>query len=107
MPTQEPTPPDFLQDLYNVGLSAEDLSPLFRSAYDYLQMWGKSVARSQDSAAARLTAGPGETGYPLSHIGAHNPKPLDSLGYNYACADWGAKEDLNGQAGRPVGETPG
>ena len=30
--------PDFLQDLKNVGLSAEDLAPLFRSAYDYVQM---------------------------------------------------------------------
>ena len=31
--------PDFLQDLRNVGLTAEDLAPLFRSAYDYVQMW--------------------------------------------------------------------
>ncbi len=31
--------PDFLQDLRNVGLTAEDLAPLFRSAYDYMQMW--------------------------------------------------------------------
>ena len=30
--------PDFLQDLRNVGLTAEDLAPLFRSAYDYTQM---------------------------------------------------------------------
>jgi hypothetical protein len=53
LPAQEPTPLDFLQDLYNVVIRAEDLAPLFRSAYDYLQMWGKSVARAQDSAAAR------------------------------------------------------
>jgi microsomal dipeptidase-like Zn-dependent dipeptidase len=33
--------PDFLQDLRNVGLTAEDLAPLFRSAYDYVQMWEK------------------------------------------------------------------
>jgi microsomal dipeptidase-like Zn-dependent dipeptidase len=31
--------PDFLQDLRNIGLTAEDLAPLFRSAYDYVQMW--------------------------------------------------------------------
>ncbi len=39
--------PDFLQDLCNSGLTAEDLAPLFRSAYDYIQMWkaceGKAV----------------------------------------------------------------
>jgi microsomal dipeptidase-like Zn-dependent dipeptidase len=33
--------PDFLQDVRNIGLSAEDLAPLFRSAYDYVEMWGK------------------------------------------------------------------
>ena len=33
--------PDLLQDLRNVGLTAEDLKPLFRSAYDYVQMWEK------------------------------------------------------------------
>ena len=31
--------PDFLQDLRNDGLTAEDLAPFFRSAYDYVQMW--------------------------------------------------------------------
>jgi hypothetical protein len=30
-----------LQDLRNNGLTAEDLAPLFRSAYDYVQMWDK------------------------------------------------------------------
>ena len=33
--------PDFLQDLINVGLTAEDLAPLFRSAHDYVEMWDK------------------------------------------------------------------
>jgi len=33
--------PDLLQDMRNSGLSAEDFAPLFRSAYDYVQMWGK------------------------------------------------------------------
>ncbi len=31
--------PDLLQDIRNSGLSAEDLAPLFRSAYDYVEMW--------------------------------------------------------------------
>jgi microsomal dipeptidase-like Zn-dependent dipeptidase len=31
--------PDFLQDIRNCGLTAEDLAPLFRSAYDYIQVW--------------------------------------------------------------------
>lgn len=38
--------PDFLQDLRNIGLSAQDLAPLFRSAYDYVQMWEKCVERA-------------------------------------------------------------
>jgi microsomal dipeptidase-like Zn-dependent dipeptidase len=44
--------PDFLQDLKNIGLTGEDLAPLFRSAYDYIQMWetcegrGVELARS-------------------------------------------------------------
>ena len=33
--------PDLFQDLRNIGLTAEDLVPLFRSAYDYTQMWKK------------------------------------------------------------------
>jgi hypothetical protein len=33
--------PDFLQDMRNSGLSAEDLAPLFRSANDYVEMWAK------------------------------------------------------------------
>ena len=39
--------PDFLQDLRNVGLSADDLAPLFRSAYDYVQMWEKCEGQAQ------------------------------------------------------------
>src|SRR5713101_1070282 len=31
--------PDFFQDLKNIGLTAEDLLPLFRSAEDYIQVW--------------------------------------------------------------------
>ena len=38
--------PDFLQDLRNVGLSPGSLTPLFRSAEDYIQMWEKTVQSS-------------------------------------------------------------
>jgi microsomal dipeptidase-like Zn-dependent dipeptidase len=38
--------PDFLQDLRNIGLTAEDLAPLFRSAYDYIEMWRTCEQRS-------------------------------------------------------------
>ena len=31
--------PDFLQDVRNDGLTPQDLAPLFRGAYDYIQMW--------------------------------------------------------------------
>jgi hypothetical protein len=35
--------PDFLQDLRNIGLSPQDLAPLFRSANDYVEMWQTCV----------------------------------------------------------------
>ena len=38
--------PDFLQDLRNVGLTADDLAPLFRSAHDYVEMWDKCDHRA-------------------------------------------------------------
>ncbi len=37
--------PDFLQDIRNIGLTAEDLAPFFRSAYDYIQMWDECEHR--------------------------------------------------------------
>ena len=40
--------PDLLQDLRNIGLTAEDLVPLFRSAYDYVQMWGTCEGRAAE-----------------------------------------------------------
>ena len=46
--------PDFLQDLRNVGLSAEDLVPFFRSAYDYVQMWKRCEVRSDELSKAAL-----------------------------------------------------
>jgi len=42
--------PDFLQDLRNSGLTAEDLAPLFRSAHDYVQMWAICVKRAAEIA---------------------------------------------------------
>jgi microsomal dipeptidase-like Zn-dependent dipeptidase len=39
--------PDLLQDMRNNGLTAEDLVPLFRSAYDYVQMWKKCESRAK------------------------------------------------------------
>jgi len=38
--------PDMLQDLRNIGLTAADLAPLFRSANDYVQMWEKCEQRA-------------------------------------------------------------
>ena len=40
--------PDLLQDLRNVGLSAGDFAPLFRSANDYVEMWEKCGLRAQE-----------------------------------------------------------
>jgi microsomal dipeptidase-like Zn-dependent dipeptidase len=40
--------PDLLQDVRNAGLTPEDLTPLFRSAYDYIQMWDKCRAARTD-----------------------------------------------------------
>jgi microsomal dipeptidase-like Zn-dependent dipeptidase len=40
--------PDFLQDLRNVGLTPEDLAPLFRSAFDYIEMWHTCERRAAE-----------------------------------------------------------
>jgi microsomal dipeptidase-like Zn-dependent dipeptidase len=34
--------PDFIQDLQNIGLTKEDLGPLFRSAEAYIRMWERA-----------------------------------------------------------------
>ncbi|MFN4144526.1 MAG: hypothetical protein ACK4GN_01795, partial [Runella sp.] len=34
--------PDFLQDCKNVGLTPQQLKPLFNSAEDYIKMWEKA-----------------------------------------------------------------
>ncbi len=39
--------PDLLQDLRNSGLTPEDFVPLFRSAFDYVQMWNTCQQRAQ------------------------------------------------------------
>ncbi len=39
--------PDLIQDLKNVGLTDEDLLPLFRSAEDYIQTWEKCERQSK------------------------------------------------------------
>ncbi len=39
--------PDLIQDLKNVGLTDEDLLPLFHSAEDYIQTWEKCERRSK------------------------------------------------------------
>jgi len=49
--------PDFLQDLRNIGLTAEDLVPLFRSAYDYVQMWDKCEHTAAEMANTKETTG--------------------------------------------------
>jgi microsomal dipeptidase-like Zn-dependent dipeptidase len=40
--------PDFLQDLRNSGLSSADLAPLFRSAFDYIEMWRSCEHRADE-----------------------------------------------------------
>ena len=40
--------PDLLQEVRNIGLSAQDLAPLFRSAYDYVQMWDRCARLAAD-----------------------------------------------------------
>ncbi len=48
--------PDFLQDLKNVGLTREDLAPLFRSAADFVDTWEKCGQRSEQLAAREQAA---------------------------------------------------
>ena len=38
--------PDFLQDLKNIGIGPDNLSPLLRSAEDYIRTWEKSLKNS-------------------------------------------------------------
>lgn len=49
--------PDFVQDLENVGLTKEDLQPLFRSAEGVVKMWEKAEARKAQSPYTRVPLG--------------------------------------------------
>ena len=40
--------PDLLQDICNSGLTSQDLVPLFRSAYDYVEMWKVCEERAKE-----------------------------------------------------------
>ncbi len=48
--------PDLLQDVRNIGLTAEDLVPLFRSAFDYVQMWEECEHRAAEIANPKNTS---------------------------------------------------
>jgi len=48
--------PDFLQDVRNIGLTPEDLSPLFRSANDYIEMWRTCEQKAPEIAGSIVRA---------------------------------------------------
>ena len=50
--------PDFIQDLKEVGLSDEDLAPLFRSAEHYVAMWERIGARGTAPPTTAATIAP-------------------------------------------------
>lgn len=41
--------PDFLQDLKNLGLTAEDLAPLFHSAEEYVNLWERCLRGAHEN----------------------------------------------------------
>jgi microsomal dipeptidase-like Zn-dependent dipeptidase len=47
--------PDFLQDMRNCGLTPEDMAPLFRSAYDYVQMWSTCAQKAANAGDSRAS----------------------------------------------------
>ena len=59
--------PDLLQDIRNQGLAIEDFAPLFRSANDYVELWGKCEERG-----ALLTS-PTEKGDTLTSARSEGP----------------------------------
>lgn len=63
--------PDLLQDLRNVGLTEEDLAPLFRSAEDYVQMWEKcyDLKTAEPPKRVDLNTASFEELLPIIHIG--------------------------------------
>ena len=46
--------PDFLQDAINIGVTDSDMTPLFRSAEDYIQMWEKYERRRRVIGLTRI-----------------------------------------------------
>jgi microsomal dipeptidase-like Zn-dependent dipeptidase len=54
--------PDLLQDMRNSGLTAEDFVPLFRSAYDYVQMWATCESRAAELQKGHAGASAGRSG---------------------------------------------
>lgn len=46
--------PDFVQDLRNLGLTDDDLAPLFRSAEDYIELWQRCRSGPETVAAEPL-----------------------------------------------------
>jgi len=56
--------PDLLQDIRNCGLTAQDLAPLFRSAYDYVEMWAACDRQAAAVAASHHRSVSGE-GYEI------------------------------------------
>ena len=54
--------PDLLQDIRNSGLAPADFAPLFRSAYDYVQMWAGCERRAEQIRAGAASPASAETG---------------------------------------------
>lgn len=48
--------PDLLQDVVNTGVTPQDLAPLFRSAYDYVEMWDVCTQRGVELAKVKVTS---------------------------------------------------
>ncbi len=48
--------PDFIADLRSIGLSDNDLKPLFRSAEQYIEMWEKASASNSYPPTVNITA---------------------------------------------------
>jgi hypothetical protein len=44
--------PDWLQDLRNIGMSEQELAALFMGAEDYIEMWERTVSRTDPSWSA-------------------------------------------------------
>jgi hypothetical protein len=53
--------PDLLQDIRNSGLSPADFAPLFRSAYDYITMWGVCERRAVELRSGTASLASAET----------------------------------------------